>query len=309
MYLKTPSRARRALLLVLGAAWAAAGLASEDRALLWSVTGPQGHAGYLLGTIHSEDPRVLEFKPEFLDLLRGSRVFAMELVPDLPTLARLADYMRLPVGTHLAEVIGMQRFRAVAQALGGYGLPEEQVARMKPWAAMMTLSVPPPKTGLFMDFSLSLRASGQGLKVIGLETLEQQLAFLEGMPGDEQLALLDQAVREFPRVQEVHDQMVEAYLSDDLQALYRLAHAQLETLDPGARARFLQEGIIERNRRMLETMQPVLVQGGLFTAVGALHLPGEEGLLNLLRGAGYRLQPLASPFADRAAPDRLAMSR
>ena len=162
-----------------------------DRALLWSISGPDGHGGYLLGTIHSEDPRVLEFSEDFLGLLADNRVFAMELVPDLETLARLTEYMHLPEGASLAELIGEDRFSSVSSALSSYGVPPGQVARMKPWAAMMTLSVPPPETGFFMDFSLSLRASGGGLKVIGLETLEQQLAFLEDMPIAHQLKLLE----------------------------------------------------------------------------------------------------------------------
>jgi uncharacterized protein YbaP (TraB family) len=70
-----------------------------------------------------------------------------------------------------------------------------------------------------MDFSLSLRAAGAGLKVVGLETLDEQLAFLEDMPLVQQLALLDQALDEYHRVDEVHDQMVNSYLAGDLGAL------------------------------------------------------------------------------------------
>ena len=65
-------------------------LAGEQQSLFWAIESGHERAGYLLGTIHSEDPRVLEFTEEFLASLRGSSMFAMELVPDLPTLARLA---------------------------------------------------------------------------------------------------------------------------------------------------------------------------------------------------------------------------
>ena len=73
---------------------------------------------------------------------------------------------------------------------------------MKPWAAMMTLSTPPPETGFYMDLSISLRASGSGLKIVGLETLEQQLSFLQEMPLPMQLELLDQAVVEYDQVKQ-----------------------------------------------------------------------------------------------------------
>ena len=68
----------------------------------------------------------------------------MEMVPDLPTLAKLTDYMQYPEGKNLSDVIGHERFDALAAALGSYQVPVEFIDRMKPWAAMMTLSTPPP---------------------------------------------------------------------------------------------------------------------------------------------------------------------
>jgi len=268
-----------------------------DTAVFWSVDGPQGHAGYLLGTVHSEDARVLDYSDEFLEALQSCDVFAMELVPDLPTLARLTQFMHLPEGVTQADVIGAERFQAVAEALSHYGLPAEQVARMKPWASMMTLSVPPPKTGLFMDFSLSLRAAGSGLRVIGLETLEDQLSFLEDLALPQQLVLLDHAVAEFDQVLEVHESMVSTYLEGDLDGLARLADEQMATLDADIREYFVGAGIHARNRRMLSNLIPELRNGRVFTAVGALHLPGEQGLIALLRTEGYVLKPLRPPFA------------
>jgi len=176
-------------------------------------------------------------------------------------------------------------------------VPPDWVARMKVWAAMMTLSVPPPRTGLFMDFSLSLRAAGAGLEVVGLETLEQQLSFLENMPEEQQLALLDQALDEYGRVTEVHDQMVESYLAGDLQALSRQVDEQLAELAPEARRYFMAEGIAARNQRMLEALLPLLAEGQVFAAVGALHLPGPAGLIAGLRRQGYQLSPLSLPFS------------
>lgn len=279
------------LLAAPAALWAA------DFSLFWSFSGPGGHAGYVLGTIHSEDPRVLEYSDAFLQALGSSEVFAMELVPDVFTMARLMEYMHLPEGQSQATLLGEQRFRAVTDALGTYGLTTEQVARMKPWAAMMTLSVPPPSSGLFMDFSLSLRASGSGLKVIGLETLEQQLAFLEDLGLEQQLMLLDHALAGFGQVREVHDRMVDTYLQGDLAQLERQAEEQMRSLEPELHAYFVDEGIVKRNHRMLATLLPVLSDQTVFVAVGALHLPGPDGLVELLRGAGYLLSPEPSPFA------------
>lgn len=270
--------------------------AEPDRALFWSVLNEGNHSGYLLGTIHSEDPRVLDFSEGFLEKLNSNEQFAMELVPDLPTLAGLAQAMLLPPGENLEAIIGVESFQRVVVALSNYGIPRAQLLRMKPWAAMMTLSVPPPETGFFLDFSLSLRAAGNGLKVVGLESLDQQLGFLEKMPLEQQLEMLAQAAAEVDQVQEVHDRMIEAYLEDDLEVLQSETNAQLSELGSEAREFFIAEGIVARNHRMSEKLLTVLQGGTVFAAVGALHLPGEDGLIQLLRNAGYQLVPLPLPF-------------
>ncbi len=269
---------------------------AADNAVFWAIEQAGLPVGYLLGTIHSEDPRVVDFSTNFLARVNENQVFAMELVPDLPTLSRLSQTMSLPPDKTLESVIGTERFTAVLTALAAYQVPVEFIGRMKPWAVMMTLSTPPPRTGFFMDLSLSLRASGNGLKVIGLETLEQQLSFLEEMPPDMQLALLDQAIAEAGRVGQVHDRMVDAYLENDLQKLQTLSDEELKTADSQARDYFTRMGINARNHRMLESLLPHLVNQRVFVAVGALHLPGQEGLLNLLRHAGFDLTPLDTPF-------------
>ena len=169
---------------------------------------------------------------------------------------------------------------------------------MKPWAVMLMLSTPPPETGFFMDFSLSLRASGSGLEVVGLETLEQQLSFLENMPMAMQLSLLDQAIAEYARVVEVHDQMVDTYLENNLVALQMLSDEQFDSIDESASDYFIESGIHARNQRMAQTLLQQLENTTVFVAVGALHLPGEQGLINILRQHGFVLSPQGKPFSE-----------
>ncbi|HEY5775322.1 MAG TPA: TraB/GumN family protein [Xanthomonadales bacterium] len=272
-----------------------------DTALFWSIQKSGQTAGYLLGTIHSEDPRVLDFSDDLLDKLRENQVFAMELVPDSYMLERLNGYMNYPPGQRLESVIGAERYHKLEKALSAYRVQTGIIERMKPWAAMMTLSTPPPETGFFMDLSLSLRASGSGLEVMGLESLEEQLSFLENMPMTMQLALLDQAIDESDQVDKVHDQMVDAYLENNLVVLQVLSDEQLEAVSREAGDYFIEYGIHDRNQRMAETLLHQLENKTVFAAVGALHLPGEEGLLNILRQHGYELSPQEMPL--RRVPD------
>lgn len=295
------ARRPAAVFLLAAGLLAVAGVRAEarpdDTALYWALSRGAEPAGYLLGTIHSEDARVVDFPESFIAELVGNRTFAMEMVPDLPTLNRLTEYMHYQDGTTLESQIGPERYARLRAALQDYRVPGDWIARMKVWAAMMTLSVPPPQSGFFMDFSLSLRAAGAGLQVVGLETLEQQLAFLEDMPLEQQLSLLDQALDEYGEVGAIHQQMVDSYLEGDLAALVRQTEEQLADLDPAARRYFMSQGIDARNRRMLETLTPLFADGPVFVAVGALHLPGESGLISGLRKAGFELVPLPLPFS------------
>lgn len=271
--------------------------AGGDSGLFFSISRNDEPRGYLLGTIHSEDPRVLDFSPAFIERLSSNQVFAMEMVPDLPTLQRLTDFMQYQDGSMLEDKIGAERYARLRSALIAYQVPGDWIARMKIWAAMMTLSIPPPKTGFFMDFSLSLRAAGAGLRVVGLETLDQQLAFLEDMPMEQQVALLEQALSEHERVQEVHTQMVDSYLQGDLLALNAQAEKELDALEPEVKRYFMHHGVDLRNQRMMQSLLPLLEMDRVFVAVGALHLPGELGLISLLRNQGYDLEPLPLPFS------------
>lgn len=280
----------------------------QGPALYWSIDGADGRVGYLLGTIHSEDPRVLGFGEEFQQQLASCRVFAMELVPDYPNLARLQETMVLPEGQNLSMLLGETRFNAVTAALGQMGISPAQAQRLKPWAAMISLSIPRPKTGQFMDYALSLRASGHGLEVVGLETVDQQLAFLEQLEPEGQIELLDHAVAEFAQVEQVHSRMVDSYLQNDLDALWEEALQQMQPLQADTRDYFLDRGIEARNLGMLASIRPLLGNGPVFIAVGALHLAGRQGLVELLRAEGYTLGPQPLPFApgadEPAKPER-----
>jgi uncharacterized protein YbaP (TraB family) len=147
-----------------------------------------------------------------------------------------------------------------------------------------------------MDLSLSLRAAGSGLKVTGLETLEQQLQFLEQMPLDYQIELLDHALDDYQQVGEIHEEMVQVYLQNSLAALDSLSEQQFAVLDPKITQYFTDLGIAARNRQMAANALPQLAENRVFIAVGALHLGGQDGLISLLRQAGYELTALPLPF-------------
>lgn len=271
------------------------GLSAASAQMLWQVDGPEAQRSWLVGTVHSEDARVLAFSETLLEVIAAAEVLALELVMDADTLAALSGAM-VERGPALVEVVAADTVAEVAEALAqDYGLPRQAVERLTVWAAANLLTLPPPQTGVFMDLALQQRAQQVGMAVVALETLEEQLAFLSDMPLALQQEWLTQALAELDQRDGELARLIEVYLMDDLEALAALTAAGMADVSPEFQAFFQTVGLDQRNHTMLTRAQPLLQDGGVLIAVGALHLIGETGLLAQLRDAGYTLTPLPPP--------------
>lgn len=260
--------------------------------VFYSVSTPEGRINWLLGTIHSEDERVVDFPPVLQQALEQADTIALELVPRPETLERLAAAMQLPPGQCLSDRLDEDLHKRVIAALLDYGLQRAGAERLRPWAAAVTLAQPPAVTGQFMDLVLAQRAAEHGAVSMALETMDEQLAFFTGLGEPAHIALLESAVSDHERGGEDFEALVTAYLESDLEGLRLLAERQLSHLPDEIKKRFRQQGIVERNLEMARRARPLLDRGATLVAVGALHLPGEKGLVALLREQGYRVEAI-----------------
>jgi uncharacterized protein YbaP (TraB family) len=188
-------------------------------------------------------------------------------------------------------VAGAELFSKAARLTAALGMPEPVLRAFKPWAVAMLLSVPPQNPAEVLDFVLARIAMEQGKPVHDLESLEEQVSVFEGLPADDQLTLLRQAVDDYERMPRLIGRVVEAYLRRDLAAIRSIGE---ESSVGGAEARRLREVftrrlLYDRNIRMAERAEPRLNEGGAFIAVGALHLHGERGVLALIERRGWRV--------------------
>jgi len=258
--------------------------------VFWSVTDEQGRQNWLLGTMHSEDPRLLEWPGPLVGALKSADRIALELVPDAGMVERLRAAM-VSRDRLLEDVLDEALYRQVEAVLTDkYGMTESAVNRLRPWAVALTLGTQPPETGMYMDMMLSYRAQGAGLDVVALETVDEQIEFLAGMPLADQVSLIRETVADHDEYAAVFDQLVSAYLDGDLARLDAVADEQMAGLEGHIARYFEEQGLVARNRRMLERAEPWLAEGGLIIAVGALHLHGEEGLIALLEARGWQVE-------------------
>jgi uncharacterized protein YbaP (TraB family) len=247
---------------------------------------------YLLGTMHTGDPRVMAVADAVHEPLRKARRLVLEMVPDGPAMLAATLAALLPRGQTLDELLEADLYEAVLAAMSERGVLPEVTRRMQPWAVAVELSLPPGDRGLFLDLHLYQLAEEQGLEVVGLESVDEQLAVFGGLPLAQQVALLRQAIKNLPGLPQQYQAMVNAYLTGDLQGLQRLAEVQQHALDDDLAHWFDHAVVHERNRRMAERLRPWLEEGGAVVAVGALHLVGDTGLLRAARRTGCRLRAL-----------------
>lgn len=280
------------LLLLLTCLQASHALAAADwrQGLLWEIGRAGQPASYLFGTIHSEDPAVLALPAPVQQAFDKAERVVLEVRLDLDAMLFSSQTMLLGEGRRLSEITGKALFEQTSRAIQTRGIPEIVLDRMKPWAAAVTLSMPAAETGEVLDMLLYQQALQAGKQVFGLESIREQLAVFDNMPEQDQLILLRDAVKNFPQIDAMHRELLDAWRQRDLATLMAINTAAMQTGDQKLAAEFQDRLIVRRNQLMAERLQPYLQEGNVFVAVGALHLPGETGLLNLLEQRGYTIR-------------------
>lgn len=264
------------------------GPARFDEGLLWKLSKDGAEPSWLFGTIHVGDAAVLALPAEVDAALEESGAFAMEVLPDPMEMLQLAALMRFDDGRTLPDIVSASLYRRTVEILAAYHLPEEIVAAMKPWAAFLTMSYPPDMSSV-LDLHLFQIAQQQGDRLHGLETMAEQGAIFNDLALDDQVQLLADTVCHYDVISGDFERMKELYLERDLKGLYMYGQRHAFA-DNALYERLTERLLIDRNKLMAERMVPLLGQGGIFVAVGAMHLPGEEGLLNLLRQEGFTVE-------------------
>ena len=266
--------------------------ADTDRShgLLWEISKTGQEPSHLFGTIHSEDPEVVALPAPVRQVFDAADSVVLELLMDTEAMMYSSTAMLMLDGRSLSDVLGMPLYKQAAEAIASRGIPELVLNRMKPWAVAVTLSTPALETGQVLDLVLYQDALQQDKAVYGLETIREQLDLFDTMPESDQVILLRDAVDNLSELDAMNAELLAVYKQRDIEGLLALNEVSMQTGDQRLAKDFQKRVIDDRNHLMAERMQQYLQQGKAFVAVGALHLPGEEGLLNLLEQQGYTVR-------------------
>ena len=281
---------------------AEAARAENGRGLLWKVE-RQGRApSYLFGTMHVADPRVTVLPPLARAAFDASGTVVIETTDVLDQAKMLAamtrkpDLMMFTDGTTLGSLIAPDEVAGVNGALEARGISPSSVSRMKPWMISAMIALPACELkrkadgATVLDVKLGLEAKARSKRLEGLETAEEQLEAMASLPMKFHIQGLVDTLKLGERIDDITETMVVLYRRGDTGMFWPLFRAVLPSGGRGdlsGYAAFEQTMVSARNRTMAARALQILDAGNAFVAVGALHLPGPEGLVALLRQAGY----------------------
>ena len=268
------------------------GPVKHAKGLLWEISRPGLASSYLFGTMHSSDPRVTRLPNSLLQSFDRSTSFSMEIIFTGAGIVHMAEIMFFDQDQTLEQTVGKELYQKTKAAMKQAGLSTRDLNKKKPWAIIMSLGTPRKSNGtFFLDLMLQKKAILQFKPTYGLETMNEQLEVFNGLPMRDQVELLKATLKYQSQNTEQMQQLMDAYLDRDLARLAAISDSYQNQAGP-IYDKLMDRLLVKRNLRMMERMQPRLQQGGAFIAVGALHLPGEQGLLSLLENAGYRVRPI-----------------
>ncbi|WP_417617702.1 TraB/GumN family protein [Oceanisphaera sp.] len=260
---------------------------------LWSATKGEQQL-WLFGSIHLADARLGTLPEPLLQRLAQSEQLYLEVDPDTISPAMLAPYLALPANETWQDRLGEPLASQLELHLDGLGLT--RLKRFPPWFAVMQLSqVKAQRLGFSssqgVDMQLLHLAKQQAVPVLGLEPPTLVFELMASLPRRQleqdfvrhTLAELDDLPRHL-------EQLFTTWQSGDEQALLALLH---DEQSPELHAFIEQELLLARNQHWLHRLEQQAPQQALLV-VGALHLYGEYGLLQLLQQAGYQLEQVKS---------------
>ncbi len=247
--------------------------------------------GYVLGTIHSQDPRVHAFDSSLFRDILSVDAFALELNPEEVDYS--AVFQMMEMDSSLADIYEPEDLSAISVLLRARtGMNPALFMKMRPlflaFLCMEEIDLIPAEFEI-LDFRLAEYAKGQGKEIIGLETPEEQFSALSNIPPDFEIKLLldltRKSFRDSLKASEGSEkELTDTWLFGGLDSL----DFQSEILN--LPQEFLDGLIDNRNEIMAERILEEIKSKTLFIAVGAGHLNGENGLLKLLQAEGYQIQ-------------------
>ena len=263
-----------------------------EKTLLWQITGPGiSKPSYLYGTIHLICPDDIVVSTELRSRFYSTKQLYLELDMDDPTLlTKTMSLMMMKNDTTLKQLLPQQQYDSVAAAfkkVSGFSI--EMMQTMKP--QLLESVIYPSLLGCTgaeaWEQKFMQLAKANNMEIKGLEKAEDQLKIFDAIPYKVQAEEFAQTLLNIDSIKHGFNEMVELYKQKDLDALCTMLNNddQLSEYDDLL--------LTNRNEKWIPVIIEQVKTEPAFFAVGAAHLGGENGVINLLRKNGYTVEPVA----------------
>lgn len=276
---------------------------SVNAQLLWKISGNGlEKPSYLFGTHHIAPVSVIDSVPGMNDAIANSDKIYGEMIMSEATSPQsqqvMMGYAMAPQDSLLTSVLAPAQIDSLNTMLKRYMGPmgsANQFAQLKP-AMLSTLLALMQSQTIFPNFNpqqqldgeIQKRGAALGKEIGGFETIQDQCNALFGSSILEQAESLMDMVRHDDQSAGMAKKLAQAYLSGDLNAMLAL----MEDPANGASEEWTERMINRRNANWMRVMAGLLPTASVLIAVGAGHLPGDAGLISLLRKNGYSVDPV-----------------
>jgi uncharacterized protein len=280
-------------LLALGLLGSLNGYAASP---VWAVRGAHNTV-YLAGSMHLLPANDAALPAALDHAYADSARLVMELdlakFDPLEAATWMMDHGALPSGTKLRTVLGEARYGRVSSAATQFGLMMAGLDEQAPWMVGMELTNSAYTHEGFdsdqgVEEQLVRRAQADGKPTAGLETLPEELGGLVGLSREDQIRMLDETLDELKDIKSEMRDVLSAWRQGDAPRMAALLSSEYRAFPSLYRPL-----VRDRNQHWLPQVEELLTgQGNSLVVVGALHLVGEGGLLELLRKKGYKVTQL-----------------
>jgi uncharacterized protein len=263
---------------------------------MWKATG-KGGVVYLVGSVHMLTQQYYPLAPAIENAFKDTDLLVEEVDLDEITApdAQMQILMRgmLPAGQSLETQLSPSTLALVQKATAGLGDAAKPLMLFKPW--MLAIAIEGyelEKAGFDKDLGLDKHfydlAHTAGKKVQGLETAEYQISRFDGMTTEQQDRFLADTLKELDTEKASVTKLADAWKAGDAATVEAVVLADVKS-DPVMYQRLL----VERNRNWLPKLEALFARPGhAFVIVGAAHLVGPDGLLQMLKSKGYAIEQM-----------------
>ena len=265
--------------------------APTEKSLLWEISGNGlKEKSYLYGTFHLLCPEDLVFDKKVTEKLEASKALYLELDFTNPQIGvEMQMGMAMANGHTIREYTDSATFAIMNDSLKAkVGLPLEMVNTLKPM--MLASMLYPSALGCnpgSPEVELMKLADAKGARIAGLETVADQMKIFDEIPYSAQTEMLKEYLLTKDAMKTETEQMLGIYRKGDIKAMHDFMSEDKDGLAP-----YMNLMLYDRNRNWVESIKVQSAKEASFYAVGAGHLGGEEGVIALLRKAGYTVKPI-----------------